>query len=110
MNVTGLKEGVYASGDGCIHPEGCLTLLVEDEDGKLKYKAFPRVTLSSEVEDAVTNGEEEVAEQELEFTYMKDDAGYGCYEALAEQVDTTTAATWMENFTTDLVKATGEGG
>lgn len=110
MNVTGLKEGVYASGDGCIHPEGCLTLLVEDEDGKLKYKAFPRVTLSSEVEDAVTNGEEEVAEQELEFTYMKDDAGYGCYEALAEQVDSTTASTWMENFTTDLVKATGEGG
>ena len=58
----------------------------------------------------MTNGEEEVAEQELEFTYMKDDAGYGCYEALAEQVDATTASTWMENFTTDLVKATGEGG
>lgn len=108
MNVSGLKTGVYASGDSCIHPEGCLTLLLEDEDGNLKYKAFPRVTLASEVEDAVTNGEEEVAEQELEFTYRKDDDGYGCYEALADQVDETTAGAWMKTFSTSLVKPSGD--
>lgn len=105
MKVDGLKDGIYASGDGCIHPEVCITAQMRDEDGKIKYKAYPRASLTSEVEDAITNGDEEVAELELEFTYMKDTKGYGEYQAVESELDTATADKWMAEFTPELAQA-----
>lgn len=111
-NLDGLAEGVHASGETSIHPSCCLTAHVTDEDGDVKYRAYPNCVVAENSTRKIENGGEEVAETEMTLSYMPDDNGIGMYEALAKDVSDEIAAAWMEQFTTELVAAAAvaEGG
>lgn len=106
MNRTDLKEGVNAYGQGTMHPEFALTLDVYDEDDARKLKAYPRCVIESGPNRPITNGSEEVAELELTISLLPDEHGYCMYEALVDDLDSSTAEAWLTGFTPDLVRAT----
>lgn len=100
-----LKKGIYASGADTVHPYIQLTAKVEDEDGKIKYKAYPKCQVTENVTRAITNGEDEVAESELSLSFMPDANGIGMYEALADDLDDATKEKWMSEWTPALMLA-----
>ena len=103
MVNTGLKAGVYAYGQGSRHKEFCYTAKVLDEDGNVKYKAYPRLCVTSGIARTIENGAEEVAEIEVTAAVMPDENGNGMYEAFAADLDETTEGKWLKEFTTTLV-------
>lgn len=106
MTDAALKDGVYAYGEDSVHGDFALTELVEDEDGNEKFKTYPCCTVETGKATKITNGAEEVAEVELEVSYMPDEYGNGQYEALASEVDSTISSKWLEQFTPELVRTT----
>lgn len=104
MTLGTLITGVKAYGRNSVHSEFVLTAHVTDEDGAEKYKAYPKCVLEKGVARKIENGAEEVAELELEVSAMPDEYGNGMYEALAEELDETVAAKWMEEFTPEIVQ------
>lgn len=104
MESDDLKTGVIGYGSKSVHPEFCLTEHILDEDGVEKYKAYPKCVFTKKSVITIENGAEEVAEIEGEITVSPDEYGYGLYEALAEDLDETTANAWMTNFTPALVQ------
>lgn len=107
MDVAGLKEGVHAYGELSIHKSFCMTEKVKDEDGNVKYKAYPNCMIKDGISRKIENGAEEVAEIEATVSVMPDIYGYGMYEALeADVTDATLKTTWMTGFTPELVKVT----
>lgn len=103
----GLKTGVYAYGTGSRHKEFCYTAKVLDEDGNVKYKAYPKCCVTTGLASKIENGAEEVAEIEVTASVFADANGNCMYQAFADEVDTTiTAEKWLEEFTADLVKGT----
>ena len=104
MGQEGLAAGVTAYGENSLHPTLCITADVFDEDDVEKFKAWPRCTVSSDMTRKTTNGDEEVAEVDIEFAVMPDEDGNGLYEALADGLDEGIASAWMGTFTADLVK------
>ena len=106
MKLATLIDGVYAYGEESVHEDFSLTELIKDEDGNEKLKAYPVCTVETGKATKVENGAEEVAEIELEVSYMPDDFGNGQYEALAAEVDATVAEKWLEEFTPELVRTT----
>lgn len=104
MNRANLVEGVKAYGQGSRHPEFALTQLVEDEDGEIKYKAYPRCTMETGPKRPVENGQEEVPELSMEVKLLPDDNGECMYEALAERLDDEIAEKWMKEFEPSLVQ------
>ncbi len=106
MKLATLIDGVYAYGEESVHEEFSLTELVEDEDGNEKYKAYPKCTVETGKATKIENGAEEVAEIELEVSYMPDEFGNGQYEALASEIDETVAEKWLEDFTPEMVRIT----
>jgi hypothetical protein len=103
MVSEGLKAGVYAYGQGSRHQEFCYTAKVLDEDGNIKYKAYPRLCVTTGIARTIENGAEEVAEIEVTAAIMPDDKGNGMYEAFANELDETIASQWLTSFSTDLV-------
>lgn len=105
MNRTDLKAGVHAYGKKSIHPEFLITADVFDEDENEKLKAWPRCVASTGPASKVTNGQEEVAEVELEIGIMPDEFGEGFYETLVSDLpeDTDVLTSWLDAFTPDLV-------
>lgn len=103
MTSEGLKAGVYAYGQGSVHKEFCYTAKVLDEDGNVKYKAYPKCCITSGISRKIENGAEEVAEIEVTAAIMPDENGNGMYEAFADDLDETTAGSWLENFSASLV-------
>ena len=103
MDRTDLIDGVKAYGENSTHPKVCITADVFDEDDVEKLKAWPKCTLSGDWSRKTTNGDEEVAEVELEFDFMPDDNGEGVYEALVEGLNKTVAEKWMTSFERALV-------
>ena len=103
MSRDTLVTGVAAYGQGSKHPEFALTQKVLDEDDEIKYKAYPRCILESGPNRPVTNGSEEVQELGLEVSLLPDDYGECMYEALDDDLDSTTKAAWLESFTPALV-------
>lgn len=103
-----LVDGVAAYGSDSRHKEATMVCKVLDEDGNVKYMAYPKVnanTLAREIE----NGGEEVAEKEIEFSYMPDEYGYGVYECCEADLGTDTKSLktkWMTEWTPDLVQKT----
>ena len=97
LNQSGLENGVRAYGRPNVHPEATLVQKVEDEDGVLKYKAYPRVILESGPKRPITNGADEVAELNLEWALLPDENGYCMYEMFAED-NTELANKWMTAF------------
>lgn len=107
MQNDNLKDGVIAYGEQSIHPCFCLTAKTEDEDGNVKYKAYPVCTIQSGISRKIENGAEEIAEIEIEIAVKPDGEGRGLYEAVeSDLTDDTLKSQWMESFTPELVKAT----
>lgn len=105
-NLDGLAAGVHASGEDSIHVTCCLTAHVKDEDGDVKFKAYPSCIVAENSTRSITNGEEEVAETELTLNYMPDENGRGMYEALEKDLSKDIATAWMSAFSIELVAAT----
>lgn len=104
MVSEGLKAGVRAYGQSSRHKEFCFTCKALDEDGNVKFKAYPRCCVTTGINRSTENGAEEVAEIEVTAAIMPDEQGNGMYEAFADDLDTTAATGWLNNFTYDLVK------
>ena len=104
MERTGLKAGVYAYGQGSRHKEFCYTCKALDEDGNVKYKAYPRCCVTSGISRSTENGAEEVAEIEVTAAIMPDEHGEGMYEAFADDLDEATAKDWLANFSRELIE------
>lgn len=105
MDQEGLKEGVYAYGTSSRHKEFCYVAEVEDEDGNIKYIAYPRCSIKTGPSGKIENGGEEVQEIEMTFSLYQDDKGNCKYEAPAIELDEVTKGQWMTAFTSELVVA-----
>lgn len=104
METDGLKSGVHGYGKGSF-PELCATAHVLDEDGNEGFRAWPVCTASTGPVTKIENGAEEVAEVEVEMTFVPDSNGIGAYNAIAATMDESLKTTWMESFTPESVKA-----
>lgn len=106
MERDDLVEGVAAYGQDSRHKEATLVAKVLDEDGNVKYLAYPKVNANT-LARTIENGGEEVAEREIEFSYMPDENGYGVYECC--EADLATDANqlktkWMTAWTPELMQ------
>lgn len=100
-----LEEGVYSYGEDSIHEEFAMTEEIEDEDGNRKFKAYPNCVIEAGKASKITNGADEVAEIELEVSYMPDEYGKGEYEALESEVQKTEIKnSWLENFDASKIR------
>ena len=106
MVSEGLKAGVRAYGQDSRHKEFCFTCKALDEDGNVKYKAYPRCCITTGISRSIENGVEEVAEIEVTAAIMPDEKGNGMYEALEDDFADATDETWLKGFNTDLVATT----
>lgn len=107
MDQTGLAEGVAAYGRESRHPELTIVAKVKDEDGNVKYLAYPKCVVNTPAR-SIENGSEEVAEREIELGYMPDENGNGVYEATEADLGTDTAGLktkWMTAWTPELMVA-----
>lgn len=112
MNREDLIDGVKAYGENSIHEEFLLTGEVLDEDNIKKLKAYPKCIITNKPEAKITNGDEEVAEVELDVSVMPDDYKEGMYEAICDVSyleDEEIINSWLTNFTRDLIVKTTEG-
>lgn len=106
MYVKGYKPGVMVYGQLSVHKQFCMTELVEDEDGVQKLKAYPCCTVKEGISRSVEGNAEEVAEIELTVSVDPDQDGQGEYsQIVVDEDDKGIIDTWMENFSTELVKA-----
>lgn len=107
MNSDTVKPGIAVYGSNSVHPEFSLTLLIEDEDGKKKVKAYPRCIVKEGNAGSIENGSDNVAEIDLTISVMPDDFGNGKYEALTSDLKAAgfTEDSWMENFTPETAQA-----
>lgn len=107
MDQAGLKEGVYAYGTGSRHKEFCYVAEVMDEDGNIKYIAYPKCSVKTGPANKIENGGEEVQEIEMTFSLYQDDSGNCKYESPAIELgeSDTLKTQWMTAFTPELVKA-----
>ena len=103
MNQEGLKDDVMAYGRNSRHKEFALVAQVYDEDGNLKYIAYPRCVMSSAPSCSIENGATEVAEIEIEVNLFADDNGNVKYEAISSE-GFALADSWMDNWTPELMK------
>ena len=103
FDSTGLKTGVFAYGQNSRHKEFCYTCKVLDEDGNIKYKAYPKCCVTSGISNTIENGVEEVAEIEVTAAIMPDEKGNGMYEAFENDFADATDEAWLKGFNTDLV-------
>ncbi len=104
MSLGELIEGVNAYGRNSRHKNFSVVQDVYDEDGNEKLKAYPNCIVETGVARKINNGDEEVAELELEAAVIPDKFGNGMYEVpVADLTDQTVAQKWMSEFTPDLV-------
>lgn len=105
MELDTLIEGVKAYGRNSVHKGFSMVMHVEDEDGVVKYKAYPNCVITTGTSRKIENGAEEVAELELEVSVMPDEHGNGLYEAIdSELTDESVKTAWMTAFTPELVQ------
>lgn len=105
MTLDSLKDGVYAYGANSRHAEFCLTAKVLDEDGNVKFVAYPKVQSETGYVKNIENGAEEVAQGEYTLSVMPDEHGNGVYEALeSEFKDEEAKEQWLNNWSYELVK------
>lgn len=107
LSNEGLKAGVYSYNTSAKGAEFTLTADVIDEFGETtKMIAFPRVVSATGLRFNVQNGEDEVAEVELDFTAYPDGPKNDIYyEGFVDEVeDVEVKEKWHTNFNFDLVK------
>lgn len=110
MEHDDLVEGVAAYGQPSVHKPISITEKVLDEDGIVKYKAYPNCMVKTGPSNKITNASEEVAEIEVEVAIQPDEYGYGMYEALAEELTPEMAKKWLTEFTPEMVRKTTASG
>lgn len=103
-----MKQGVHGYGKNNLHPEFKVTQKIEDEDGEIKYRCYPRVVLGTGPKPSTENGAEEVKEIDVAYDLLPDSHGYCMYEALAKDIDEADAKKWMKGWSEDLVYETAE--
>lgn len=105
IDTAGFKPGVYAYGKDSLGKVGCLTFsaydLMETDEELL---AWPKATVGSGLTLSIKNGEEEVAEIELEFSITADEAGKFMYRGFRSELG-TVADTWHSKFDASKLKA-----
>ena len=106
MTRDNLAKGVYAYGENSRHKEFALTQKVLDEDGIVKFKAYPRCLITSGPSRKIENGAEEVAELDMTIDLMPDENGECMYEALEDELESEEIKQqWLTNFSLELVKS-----
>lgn len=98
-----LKIGVYAYGANAKNLRFALTADVIDEFQDItKIIAFPNCVNDSGFKISIENGADELAELEIEFTALQDANGNFYYEAITDELEPITAASfiseWHRNF------------
>ena len=104
MDNANLKDGVKGYGKDSRHKNFALVAKVLDEDGNVKFIAYPKCIVNSGLANKIENGADEVAEIELEVTIQPDDNGFAKYEAIDSALDVEVKGQWMTAFTPELVK------
>lgn len=105
MSRKDLKDGIVAYGQSSLHAVACVTAKILNEDGDVKYKAYPNCTITNGLSRTVDNDTEDVAMLELEIAVMPDEDGEGMYEAVESDLqDATVKTKWMEEFSRELVE------
>lgn len=102
-----LAPGVQGYGQDNRHKEMTIVCKVLDEDGNVAYLAYPKIVANTNAM-SIENGSEEVAEKEIEFSYMPDENGYGLYKVLEKDLSTDTnqlKTKWMTAWTSNLMLA-----
>lgn len=98
-----LIKGIKSYGRKSLHPEVICTADVFDEDDVEKFKAWPRCNATTGPARKIENGADEVAEIEVELSFMPDEFDTGMYEVLADELeDETIKAAWLKEFTPDM--------
>lgn len=100
-----LKTGVHGYGKASVGASGLITFDVYDlgRENK-KLIAFPNITFTDGLKFTITNGQEEIAEVEINFSAFFDDNGYCYYEAFEGDLDDDGVKTgWNKTFTPELV-------
>lgn len=101
-----LIKGVQGYGTQNFHKEFAIVADVYNEENEECLLAYPRCIVAVGPNTTITNGEEEVAEIELEIKLMPDDNGYCRYECIVSDLapeDAEIATKWMTEFTPELV-------
>lgn len=101
-----LTAGVQAYGSDNRHQEFTCVGKYLDEDGNVKYFAYPKM-IANTYTSTTENGSEEVAEREVELSYMPDEYGYGKYEVVEKDLTTDTnqlKTKWMTAWTSELMQ------
>lgn len=99
MLIENHKEGVISYGRLSKHKNVCITSKVLDEDGNVKFKAYPNAIIENGDTRKIENGAEEVAEIELELSLLPDEYGQCLYEALENELaDEELKNAWMTKF------------
>lgn len=104
-NMSEYATGVYGYGTNSLHEEIIITAKVKDEDDNVQYRAYP-VAVCNTKATSIDDDADEVEMDELEFTVTADDNEEIVYQALADDIDSSIAESWMENFSADLIAAT----
>ncbi len=99
----GYKTGIYAYGTDSTHKHFCYTAKVKDEEGNVKYKAYPDCVVTDGIASKIENGAEEVSEIEVTAAVCADAYGNGMYEAFESEIDEDTKSKWLKEFSHDLV-------
>ena len=102
-----LVAGVQGYGSANRHREFTCVGKYTDEDGNVKYFAYPKMVANT-YNSTTENGSEEVAEREVELSYMPDENGYGKYEVLESDLGTDTnqlKTKWMTAWNSILMIA-----
>jgi len=101
-----LADGVLGYGQNSRHKNFAFVAKVKDEDGVVKYIAYPNLIVQTGLANKIENGAEEVAEIELTAVVQPDENGFAKYEALDTLLDETIKGKWMTEFTPSLVQKT----
>lgn len=98
INTEGLKPGVHSYGTTSLGKSGTLTWTASDlmETDK-EYLAFPNCSVNSGLKLTIKNGEEEVAEIELEFIVSADEYGQFMYRGFESEIG-DLKNTWHTKF------------
>lgn len=100
MELASTKTDIFVYGQNSKHGEFLLTTDVFDEDDNELVRAYPACIASAGPARKTTNGEEEVAEVELEIEVCPDAYGNGVYEcsAAAATENFGSVEEFMKNF------------
>ena len=106
MKQPDLVKGVYTYGQDSVHGEFAFVGKVVDEDGNVKYVAYPRLVASTGKAMHIENGAEEVAEIEVTCAILPDDFGTGVYVCMFDELEegSEVATKWMTDFKPELVR------